>query len=89
MKKIVVKFGGSNLRRPEDIDRVVNVVQTYRRPLVLVVSAFFGITNALVACVKAAKEGAGTLSALAESRDYTLTLRAMKKEILEANIADP
>ncbi len=89
MKKIVVKFGGSNLRRPDDIDRVVNVVQTYNRPLVLVVSAFFGITNALVACVQAAKEGAGTLSALAESRDYTLTLRAMKKEILEANIADP
>lgn len=89
MKKIVVKFGGSNLRRPEDIDRVVNVVQTYQRPLVLVVSAFFGITNALIACVQAAKEGAGTLSALAESRDYTLTLRAMKKEILDANIADP
>ncbi len=89
MKKIVVKFGGSNLRRPEDIDRVVNVVQTYERPLVLVVSAFFGITNALIACVQAAKEGAGTLSALAESRDYTLTLRALKKEILEANIADP
>ncbi|MDL2358577.1 MAG: aspartate kinase [Pseudomonadota bacterium] len=89
MKKIVVKFGGSNLRRPEDIDRVVNVVQSYQRPLVLVVSAFFGITNALVACVQAAKEGAGTLSALAESRDYTLTLRAMKKEILDANIADP
>lgn len=50
---------------------------------------FFGVTNELVACVKAAKEGAGTLSALAESRDYTLTLRALKKEILEANIADP
>ncbi|HEU5437376.1 MAG TPA: aspartate kinase [Telluria sp.] len=89
MKKIVVKFGGSNLRRPEDIDRLVNVVQTYQRPLVLVVSAFFGITNALIACVKAAREGAGTLSALAESRDYTLTLRAMKREILEANITDP
>lgn len=89
MKKIVVKFGGSNLRRPEDIDRLVNVVQTYQRPLVLVVSAFFGITNALIACVKTAREGAGTLSALAESRDYTLTLRAMKREILEANITDP
>ncbi|QJQ06600.1 hypothetical protein EJG51_012955 [Undibacterium piscinae] len=32
MKKIVVKFGGSNLRRPQDIDRIVNVVQTYNRP---------------------------------------------------------
>lgn len=89
MKKIVVKFGGSNLRQPQDIDRVINVVQTYNRPLVLVVSAFYGITNALIACVQSAKEGAGTKAALADSRDYTQTLRALKKEILEANIADP
>ena len=89
MKKIVVKFGGSNLRQPQDIDRIVNVVQTYDRPLVLVVSAFYGITNALVACVKAAKEGAGTAAALAESQNYTQTLRALKKEIIEANISDP
>jgi aspartokinase/homoserine dehydrogenase 1 len=88
MKKIVVKFGGSNLRQPQDIDRVVNVVQTYNRPLVLVVSAFYGITNALIGCVQAAKEGAGTKAALAESRNYTLTLRALKKEIVEANIQD-
>lgn len=72
MKKIVVKFGGSNLRHPEDIDRVVAVVETYKRPLVLVVSAFFDITNALVACVQAAREGAGTLSALAEGWRFRL-----------------
>ncbi len=89
MKKIVVKFGGSNLRRPEDIDRVAGVVQTYNRPLVLVVSAFYGITNALIDCVQAARKGAGTISALAESQDYTLSLRALKKEILEANIKAP
>jgi aspartokinase/homoserine dehydrogenase 1 len=88
MKKIVVKFGGSNLRQPQDIDRVINVVQTYNRPLVLVVSAFYGITNALIACVQSAKEGAGTKAALADSRDYTQTLRTLKKEILEANIRD-
>ena len=88
MKKIVVKFGGSNLRGPQDIDRIVRVVQQYDRPLVLVVSAFFGITNALVACVKAAKEGAGTALALAESQSYTQTLRALKKDIVEANISD-
>ncbi len=88
MKKIVVKFGGSNLRRPEDIDRIVNVVQTYQRPLVLVVSAFYGITNELIACVQAAKQGAGTKAALADSRNYTQTLRALKKTILEANLHD-
>ncbi|MBY0574602.1 MAG: aspartate kinase [Undibacterium sp.] len=89
MKKIVVKFGGSNLKEVQDVDRVVNVVQRYNRPLVLVVSAFFGITNALVACVQAAKEGAGTKAALAESQNYTLTLRQLNRQILEANIADP
>ena len=88
MKKIVVKFGGSNLRQPQDIDRVVNVVQAYQRPLVLVVSAFYGITNALIECVKSAKEGAGTKAALKESQNYTQTLRALKREILEANISD-
>ncbi|WP_295749228.1 aspartate kinase [Undibacterium sp.] len=88
MKKIVVKFGGSNLRRPQDIDRIVNVVQTYKRPLVLVVSAFFGVTNELVACVQAAKEGAGTAAALAESQSYTQGLRALKKQIVAANISD-
>ena len=86
MKKIVVKFGGSNLRQPQDIDRIVGVVQTYNRPLVLVVSAFFGITNALIACVQAAKEGAGTAAALAESQNYTVALRALKKEIVEAKL---
>lgn len=89
MKKIVVKFGGSNLRQPQDIDRIVNVVQTYNRPLVLVVSAFYGITNELVACVKAAQEGAGTAAALAESQNYTQGLRALKKQIVAANISDP
>ena len=79
MSKIVVKFGGSNLRRPEDIDRVVQVVQSYNRPLVLVVSAFYGITNELVACIEAARQGG----------DYTQSLRALKKTLVEANIADP
>ena len=88
MKKIVVKFGGSNLRQPQDIDRVVNVVQAYQRPLVLVVSAFYGITNALIECVRAAKDGAGTKAALKQSQNYTQHLRALKREILEANISD-
>ncbi len=88
MKKIVVKFGGSNLRQAQDIDRVINVVQSYQRPLVLVVSAFYGITNALIACVQSAKQGAGTKAALVESQNYTLHLRRMKREIIEANVSD-
>jgi aspartate kinase/aspartokinase/homoserine dehydrogenase 1 len=89
MRKIVVKFGGSNLRRPGDVDRVVEVVRSYNRSLVLVVSAFYGITDELVACVRAAREGAGRALSFKESRRYTEPLRELKKELLEANLPDP
>jgi len=47
MAKIVVKFGGSNLRTMQDIEHVLTVIRRYDRPLVVVVSAFYGITNML------------------------------------------
>ncbi len=47
MKKIVVKFGGSNLRESRDIERLREVIQYYQRPLAIVVSAFYGVTNSL------------------------------------------
>ena len=89
MKKHVVKFGGSNLRHPGDIDRIAQVVRSYNRPLVVVVSAFYGITNALVAAVQAAKEGAGRAAAPSESRDYTRGLRDLHRTIVENNLPDP
>ena len=48
MPKIVVKFGGSNLRSKEEIHRIVQVVKNYDQPLIVVVSAFYGVTNYLV-----------------------------------------
>ncbi len=48
MPKIVVKFGGSNLRSNEEIHRIVKVVSNYNQPLIIVVSAFYGVTNFLV-----------------------------------------
>jgi aspartokinase len=42
---IVAKFGGSNLRETDDIRRLASVMREYKRPAVVVVSAFFGITN--------------------------------------------
>jgi aspartate kinase/aspartokinase/homoserine dehydrogenase 1 len=47
MDKIVVKFGGSNLKTIEDIKRSAKVVKTYQQHIVVVVSAFFGITNTI------------------------------------------
>lgn len=48
MPKIVVKFGGSNLRSKEEIHHIVNVVKNYNQPLIVVVSALYGVTNFLV-----------------------------------------
>ena len=48
MPKIVVKFGGSNLRSNEEIHRIVQVIRNYNQPLIVVVSAFYGVTNYLV-----------------------------------------
>ena len=48
MPKIVVKFGGSNLRSNEEIHRIVQVIKNYNQPLIVVVSAFYGVTNYLV-----------------------------------------
>ncbi len=55
MPKIVVKFGGSNLKCKEDIARVVQVVKNYEQPLVIVVSAFYGVTNYLIDALEKAR----------------------------------
>ena len=47
MSKIVTKFGGSNLRNDKDIRQILQVVRNYKRPIVVVVSAFYGVTNLL------------------------------------------
>lgn len=55
MPKIVVKIGGSNLKCKEDVGRVVQVVKNYNQPLVIVVSAFFGVTNLLIESLERAR----------------------------------
>lgn len=55
MPKIVVKFGGSNLRSNEEIHRIIKVVRNYNQPLIIVVSAFYGVTNYLVEALEKAR----------------------------------
>ncbi len=52
MRKIVVKFGGSNLKTAADVRRSAAVAAAYRRPLVVVVSAFSGVTDSLIRAVE-------------------------------------
>jgi aspartate kinase/aspartokinase/homoserine dehydrogenase 1 len=46
---IVCKFGGSNLRDSEGIQKVIQIIRAYQEPVVVVVSAFYGITDYLTA----------------------------------------
>lgn len=67
MKKIVVKFGGSNLKQKEDIAKVIQVVKLYRRPVVIVVSALYGVTDILVNSLKDVKTDEKAISVLKEN----------------------
>ncbi|MFP4364811.1 MAG: aspartate kinase [Spirochaetia bacterium] len=80
MQKIVVKFGGSNLKNTDDVDKIVSTVKKYNRPLVIVVSAFYGITNYLTESVRLVPENKEKI------RDLTSFLTEMKGEIIEKHI---
>ncbi|MDR2900540.1 MAG: aspartate kinase [Treponema sp.] len=47
MDKIVVKFGGSNLKTISDIERSAKIVKVYNQHIVVVVSALYGVTNTI------------------------------------------
>lgn len=55
MPNIVVKFGGSNLKSKEEIHRIIKVIKNYDQPLIVVVSAFYGVTNFLVDALEKAR----------------------------------
>ncbi len=44
----VVKIGGSNLKKIEDISRIAEIIVDYKPEPVVVVSAFYGITDKLI-----------------------------------------
>jgi len=47
MHKIIVKVGGSNLKNIDSLSRIIALMNTYRKPVILVVSAFYGVTDRL------------------------------------------
>ncbi len=46
--KIVIKIGGSNLKELGSLGKIIKVVNQYPKPLIMVVSAFFGTTDSLI-----------------------------------------
>jgi len=81
--KIVVKFGGSNLKSPHDIEKIVQALRAYNRPIVAVVSAFYGITNQLAQTL----EAAATDVEAAEAFDSFL--RNLKEGIIRGAMTSP
>ncbi len=47
MHRIVVKVGGSNLKNTGSLNRIITLMKSYREPVILVVSAFYGVTDRL------------------------------------------
>ena len=82
MKKIVVKFGGSNLKKKEDILKLVKVIKAYNRPIVIVVSAFYGITNHLIKAMSDVQKDETQIENL------TNFLITVKKEVINENFDD-
>ena len=82
MPKTVVKFGGSNLKCKEDIGRIIQVVKNYGQPVVIVVSAFFGVTNFLIESLEKARHDEQV------AKKTTAYLLNLKRETLEMHIQD-
>ena len=82
MKKIVVKFGGSNLKSKEDIQKIIKTIKGYNRPLIIVVSAFYGITNFLTEGLETVRRDDNHINSMISF------LKNMKRETLEENIED-
>ena len=82
MNKIVVKFGGSNLKTSDDIKNIIKVVKNYNRPIVIVVSAFFGVTNYLQEGITKAQHSIDYID------DMYKFIQKLKKEVIDNHIDD-
>lgn len=83
MKKIVVKFGGSNLKESRDIEKLQEVIRYYNRPLAIVVSAFYGVTNMLVDIMNKARNDEQDIY------QFSGIFEEMNEKIISHYITDP
>ncbi len=90
MGGIVAKFGGSNMKERDDIGRIVRIVQAYGRPITVVVSALYGITDKLVATLHGSLEDEAIIQRFsrmlydlkAEILDHTVDSEEFRREVL-------
>jgi aspartate kinase/aspartokinase/homoserine dehydrogenase 1 len=79
-QKIVIKIGGSNLKNTNDYQRLACVVNAYNSPVVIVVSAYFGLTNQLISILKQAPLNKSAID------EFTIKLLANNKQLVDENI---
>jgi len=72
----VVKFGGSNLKEREDIAKLVKVIKSYDKPLIIVISALYGMTDTIISTVESVHRDYDSIDQLQQ------TLLKAHKEIL-------
>ncbi len=82
MPDIVVKFGGSNLKSKQDLAKVIKTIISYKQPIVVVVSAFYGITDLLVSKISAGFNNSNDIDLII----YDLEER--NKQIINENFKD-
>jgi aspartokinase/homoserine dehydrogenase 1 len=62
MHKFVLKIGGSNLKNKESLSEIISLAKAYQQPVIIVVSAFYGVTDRLDTLISEdAKEQLNTL----------------------------
>lgn len=57
MSRSVIKFGGSDLKTTNDVKRIIQILRTYNRPVAVVFSAFYGVTDQLINALEEAEKG--------------------------------
>jgi len=75
--KIVVKIGGSNLKSIDSIQKIASVIKQYDQSPVIVVSAFYGITNLLIQVLDHALTDSDQVSAVIDE------IKAKKYQAIE------
>jgi len=83
MIKRVVKIGGSDLKSEEDVRNVLLAVRGYECPVVIVVSALFGVTNIIERALAGAIRGDFQIPALGRE------LLDRHSQVAGRHIADP
>lgn len=81
MSRSVIKFGGSDLKTTNDIKRIITILRTYNRPVAVVFSAFFGITDMLIEAMTEAEKGTLDIDSTID------TIIKLKQQAIEENIA--